>query len=244
MNIVSVFNNHGAPQRCASHPPCSSASFRSRRAIRLPDRLPVERPAASTAAGLSKGLSSRHSRAYSTPLLVHAALPRCDSISPPEFRIVKVCGVTRSQDAEAAVAAGANAVGMILHRGAKRCVSEATARAIAQAATRAGAEAVGVFVDASAEDMNRCAHAVGLTAVQLHGDVARAAARDIDAEFKARVTCCSCPHSLPEAIQTCRPNGVDVSSGVCDADLLCKDHQLVTSFVHSAWTAFEKADKA
>jgi phosphoribosylanthranilate isomerase len=82
---------------------------------------------------------------------------------------VKICGVTRPEDAEAAVAAGADLIGLNFHPGSKRYVTLDEARAVA-AAVRGKVRLVGVFVDASREEIERVREAVGLDAVQLHGD--------------------------------------------------------------------------
>ncbi len=82
---------------------------------------------------------------------------------------VKICGVTRPSDAEAAVAAGADMIGVNFYPGSKRYVTLEQAREIAAAVGRA-VWRVGVFVNASRADIERACEAVGLDAVQLHGD--------------------------------------------------------------------------
>lgn len=82
---------------------------------------------------------------------------------------IKICGVTRPEDAAAAAAAGADAIGLNFYAESPRCVSEAQARAILAAA---GGEMtrVGVFVNAPAAEVARTADALELAYVQLHGD--------------------------------------------------------------------------
>jgi tryptophan synthase beta subunit len=83
--------------------------------------------------------------------------------------LVKICGLTRLADAEVALEAGADALGMIFVEGTPRSVSEAVAREIsARAAGRA--LRVGVFRDAPAARVRELVERVGLDAVQLHGD--------------------------------------------------------------------------
>jgi phosphoribosylanthranilate isomerase len=82
---------------------------------------------------------------------------------------IKVCGVTRPEDARAASELGAWAVGMILSPRGPRFVSVARARLV-RASIPKGVLAVGVFVDESQETVNRLARELALDLVQLHGD--------------------------------------------------------------------------
>lgn len=81
---------------------------------------------------------------------------------------IKICGITRLEDAEAAVAAGADALGFLFYLPSPRCVDVDTAAAICRAlpplVTR-----VGVFVDAAAEFVRETAGRCGLSALQFHG---------------------------------------------------------------------------
>lgn len=90
----------------------------------------------------------------------------------PLFR-VKVCGVTRPEDALVAVDAGADAIGVNFFAGSPRCVDEVAARRLVDA-VGGRCVVVGVFVDAPPEQVRATAERVGLTAVQLHGDEAPA----------------------------------------------------------------------
>lgn len=84
---------------------------------------------------------------------------------------IKICGVTRDEDAAHAAAAGADFLGLNLWPGSKRHVDVARARALA-AAARAAAPAVtvvGVFVDADEAAIVAAVEAAGLDLVQLHG---------------------------------------------------------------------------
>jgi phosphoribosylanthranilate isomerase len=82
---------------------------------------------------------------------------------------VKVCGITRPEDAELAVELGAWALGFILWRRSPRAADPAVAAGIALALRRR-AELVGVFVNASLEEIAHAAEALHLSHVQLHGD--------------------------------------------------------------------------
>ena len=84
---------------------------------------------------------------------------------------VKVCGITRPDDAAVAVECGASAIGFIFWPKSRRWIEPEAARAIARTLPPF-VTPVGVFVDESAEHVNRVAALVGLGAVQLHGDEA------------------------------------------------------------------------
>jgi phosphoribosylanthranilate isomerase len=84
---------------------------------------------------------------------------------------VKVCGVTRVEDAELAVELGADLVGLNLWPGSPRALDLPRARAIA-AAVRGRVLLVGVFVDQGADAVARALDELGLDLVQLHGDEA------------------------------------------------------------------------
>jgi phosphoribosylanthranilate isomerase len=81
----------------------------------------------------------------------------------------KICGITRLQDAEAAVQAGAWAIGLNFHPASPRCIEDAEAELIG-AAMKRRTEVAGVFVNSSLGRIGALADRCGLTLVQLHGD--------------------------------------------------------------------------
>ncbi|HEX7240964.1 MAG TPA: hypothetical protein VF263_11900, partial [Longimicrobiaceae bacterium] len=81
--------------------------------------------------------------------------------------LLKVCGITRREDAEAAVGAGAAYLGVILAPGGKRTVA---AEAVPGLLDGVDALRVGVFVDAGEEELRAAAAIAGLHVLQLHGD--------------------------------------------------------------------------
>jgi phosphoribosylanthranilate isomerase len=83
--------------------------------------------------------------------------------------LVKICGITRADDADAAVALGAQAIGFVFWPDSPRRVDPALAGKIA-ARLPASVMKVGVFVNQSAQHVNDVAKTAGLSAVQLHGD--------------------------------------------------------------------------
>src|SRR5215213_1787743 len=83
--------------------------------------------------------------------------------------LVKICGITRADDAHAAVQAGAHAIGFVFWPDSPRCVDPYHARAI-RASLPPFVTAVGVFVNQPLDYVSRVASLVRLGAVQLHGD--------------------------------------------------------------------------
>jgi phosphoribosylanthranilate isomerase len=81
---------------------------------------------------------------------------------------VKICGICRPEDARAAVDAGADFLGLNFHPPSPRHVDLERAAAIAAAVP--GTPLVGVFVDTPRAEVERIAAAVGLAALQFHGD--------------------------------------------------------------------------
>lgn len=80
---------------------------------------------------------------------------------------VKVCGLTTSEDARKAYAAGASLGGMIFASESKRCVTLDAARVIAAGSPL---PLVGVFVNENTSRIAALAVELGLHAVQLHGE--------------------------------------------------------------------------
>lgn len=90
------------------------------------------------------------------------------AIRPAPF-LIKICGLTTPEDAAAAVAAGAGAIGVNLWPRSKRYVDDqAAARVLAAVAP--GVLKIGVFVNASAAEVEARMVSLGLHRAQLHGD--------------------------------------------------------------------------
>ena len=124
---------------------------------------------------------------------------------------VKVCGLTREDDAAKAASSGATHAGIIFAEASKRSAGN-EARAIADAARRGGSKAVGVFQDQAPDFVAAKAHDLGLDAVQLHGNESGLQ------ELKSR---------LPEGceIWAACPVGVEVAPERTDADRILYDTQ-------------------
>ncbi|MCP5516808.1 MAG: phosphoribosylanthranilate isomerase [Verrucomicrobiales bacterium] len=82
---------------------------------------------------------------------------------------VKVCGITRLENAEAAAAAGVDAIGFMFFAGSPRCIDLTKAADIARSLPPFVAR-VGVFVNPSESEVREAVQTCGLTAVQFHGE--------------------------------------------------------------------------
>jgi phosphoribosylanthranilate isomerase len=81
--------------------------------------------------------------------------------------ILKICGITSREDADAAVEGGANAIGFNFYPRSPRYVAPERAAAIA---TPPGVRRVGVFVNELPERVEEIARLAPLDVVQLHGE--------------------------------------------------------------------------
>lgn len=82
---------------------------------------------------------------------------------------VKICGITNLADALAAVAAGADVLGLNFYEKSQRCVSLKTAAEISKQLPPFVMRA-GVFVNADADLVTRAIGECGLSLLQFHGD--------------------------------------------------------------------------
>lgn len=85
----------------------------------------------------------------------------------------KICGITRIEDALAAVEAGADALGFVFYAKSPRAVDVRQARAIIDALPPF-VTTVGLFVNASRCELNEILEVVSLDLLQFHGDEAPA----------------------------------------------------------------------
>lgn len=81
----------------------------------------------------------------------------------------KICGITRVEDALAAVACGADAIGLVFYAQSSRAVTAARAAEIV-ACLPPFVDAVGLFVDADAAEVRSVMNTVRLDLLQFHGD--------------------------------------------------------------------------
>jgi len=82
---------------------------------------------------------------------------------------IKICGITNAQDAEAAVTAGADALGFVFYAQSPRCIEPSVAKRII-AQLPPFVLAVGVFVNHARDTIRDVFDECGLAFAQLHGD--------------------------------------------------------------------------
>ena len=82
---------------------------------------------------------------------------------------IKVCGLTRVEDVQAAVAAGVDAIGLVFYPDSPRHVSIEQAAALCRHIPPF-ISVVGLFVNASRAEVHRVIEAVPLNLLQFHGD--------------------------------------------------------------------------
>jgi phosphoribosylanthranilate isomerase len=85
----------------------------------------------------------------------------------PRTRI-KICGITRPEDATAAAEAGADAIGIVFYSKVRRYVIPEQAARI-MAVLPPFVTPVGLFVDSPVDEVRQFARSLGLRHVQLHG---------------------------------------------------------------------------
>lgn len=91
---------------------------------------------------------------------------------------VKICGITGAEDAQQAVALGADALGFVFWPGSPRLVAPERARAIIAGLPPFIAR-VGVFVNASHDEVAEVIRVTNIDVVQLHGDESVGAFADL-----------------------------------------------------------------
>ncbi|MEJ2453513.1 MAG: phosphoribosylanthranilate isomerase [Candidatus Thiodiazotropha sp.] len=82
---------------------------------------------------------------------------------------IKICGITRLEDAMAAVRLGADAIGLVFHAPSPRAVDPQQAAAIVRQLPPF-ITTVGLFVDASRERVKAVLNTVSLDLLQFHGE--------------------------------------------------------------------------
>lgn len=131
---------------------------------------------------------------------------------------VKICGTTNLEDAQAAVDAGADALGFVFADSPRRA-EPAVAAEIAHAVPE-HVERIGVFVNETAERIAGIVRDAGLTGIQLHGDesldFAWKVAADLGSTGTVRVIPVFPIHRFREMVMS---GGVNVGFGMLDSVL-------------------------
>ena len=112
---------------------------------------------------------------------------------------VKICGITRLQDAEAAVAAGADALGFVFARRSPRVLDAAVAELLV-GRVPAFVARVGLFMDQEAEEVAAILDRLPLNVLQFHGSEDAAYCRQFGLPYVKAVSM-TIPESLPRAEQ-------------------------------------------
>jgi len=88
-------------------------------------------PAPSEPMTPSKPIIATTAAPLTTPLSASTATPAATTVQPAHRTRIKMCGLTREQDVDAAVAAGADAIGFVLYAKSPRFVSPERAATLA-----------------------------------------------------------------------------------------------------------------
>jgi len=147
----------------------------------------------------------------------HCPLPtvHCPLSWSAVFRI-KICGITTVEDASSAVQLGADMIGLNFYPASPRYVSPEQAEVIASEVS----QTTGVFVNESAEQINRIADDVRLGWVQLHGDEPAELLADIRSDLPIiRVRCLDDRGlaAVAEDLEACRKHGREPAAILVDA---------------------------
>jgi len=138
---------------------------------RLVERVPADRLVISES-GIRDRSDVERLASSVDAFLVGSSLMASDDIGQAARALVhgrvKICGLTRAEDALLAASSGATHAGLIFAESSKRRV-DSNASAIADAARSSGAKTVGVFQDQDLAFVGATANDLGLDAVQLHG---------------------------------------------------------------------------
>ena len=122
---------------------------------------------------------------------------------------VKICGLTRVEDVQAAVAAGADAIGFVFYPKSPRYVTPEQAAALI-AAVPPFITCTGLFVNATPEEVAAIVNVAPISLIQLHGDetieqsaaIAAACGRQFLRVFRVKPD--TLPSDLLEYEQSCR----------------------------------------
>jgi phosphoribosylanthranilate isomerase len=127
-------------------------------------------PGGGPAENVAPTLSASQASVNSLPLAWGGAARRPASLGIPSARTrVKICGLTRAEDVDAAAAAGADAVGFVLYKHSARCVTPERAAELA-ARLPPFITPVLLFVNPTAAEVTAAGARIPLALLQFHGD--------------------------------------------------------------------------
>lgn len=132
---------------------------------------------------------------------------------------IKICGLTRPQDVESAVLAGADAVGLVFYGSSKRAVGLEQAARLRQHVP-AFVNVVALFVNASAQEVEQVIEQVQPDLLQFHGDES--------VEF-----CTSFKRRYIRAFRVGGP-GLDTPQGVL---LACRQHPKASAWLFDSYSS-------
>jgi indole-3-glycerol phosphate synthase/phosphoribosylanthranilate isomerase len=163
------------------------------------------------------------------------------------FGRVKICGLARDEDVALAAAAGATHAGFVFVPNTPRALTEAQARPLVAQARALGLKPVGVFRDADPEDVIDIAAALGLAAVQLHGNAHYATIARIRRDYGGEIWAVSRDGAEPvvdSADRTLFDSGTGGTGQPFDWSLLDGRRDLPNAFLAGGITPANAAEAA
>ncbi|NYT61193.1 phosphoribosylanthranilate isomerase [Alcaligenaceae bacterium] len=131
---------------------------------------------------------------------------------------VKICGLTRPDDVQAAVQAGVDAIGLVMYPKSSRAVSIEQARAL-RAAVPAFVNVVVLFVNATVQEVQDTIRLVQPDLLQFHGD-------------ESPQYCASFGHRYMRAFRVGAP-GLDTAEGLLQA---CQAYQSASAWLFDSYS--------
>jgi phosphoribosylanthranilate isomerase len=112
---------------------------------------------------------------------------------------IKICGVTKIEDARACVEFGADMIGLNFYPKSPRYIEPEIARQIVEAIPRS-VRAVGVFVETNADEIRNAANIASVESVQLHGNVSVETCSELAGEFRVIRAFSTSAHFRPQHV--------------------------------------------
>jgi phosphoribosylanthranilate isomerase len=139
---------------------------------------------------------------------------------------VKICGITRLQDAELAAGLGASALGFVFWPDSPRRIDAKLAKSIASNVPGTVLK-VGVFVDQPAEEVIGIMDEVGLDVAQLHGHESPEYCRQLTVRLKPDTVVSAFGRTIFKAISMSENGSVNVADFAPEVVLLVDAHDPV-----------------